>query len=96
MRDLNSMKQANSSGAPIERLLGRAINTPLPKQGVDILNLKKEREFRKKSQARWMKKLGRVSKDSFAMGDPVQVQDMKTMRWSIKGIIDQESGANYN
>ena len=40
-----------------------------------------------------MQKLGRVSKEAFAIGDPVQVQDMKTKPWNIKGIIDQESRA---
>ena len=40
-----------------------------------------------------MKKLGWVSKDSFAIGDPVRVQDMKTKHWIIRGIIDQERRA---
>ena len=37
-----------------------------------------------------MKKLGRVSKDAFVVGDPVRVKDMRIKKWTIKEIIDEE------
>ena len=39
------------------------------------------------AQQRITDRLGRRSKDDFHVGDQVLVQDMKTMKWSIKGKV---------
>ena len=36
-----------------------------------------------------MKKLGRVDRDKFLIGDMVRLQDMKSEKWTLKGIIEE-------
>ena len=35
-----------------------------------------------------MRKLGRVSTDTFNVGDHVRLQNIRTKRWDIRGVVD--------
>ena len=44
--------------------------------------------MRRRAEKKWMKRLRRISRENFLIGDQVHLQNMKTMRWSLKGMVD--------
>ena len=97
MFDLNSMSRSDKSGSPLDLFLGRSVNTMLPNAGNKVVNMRREVEKRKEQQGRWMRRLGRVSRTDFKVGDKVRVQDVRSGEWGLKGevaeVISHDGGS---
>ena len=87
--ELNAMNRADGSGSPLELLMGRTVNSGLPNNGGKSVNLVRDREMRRRAQERWRRKLGRVSKEEFMIGDLVSLHHIKSKKWNIKGMVDE-------
>ena len=46
-------------------------------------------KFRSMKRQKLAKRRGRKSSDTFKKGDPVRIQNPKTNKWDIKGIIQE-------
>ena len=89
MFELNSMTRQDKTGAPIDLLLGRLVNSLLPNAGNKIISIKREVEQRRLQQERWMRKLGRTSSAEFQPGDKVHIQNVKSGEWDLKGVVEE-------
>ena len=77
----------SGQGSALERFFGRNVGTyqiELVKRRIDHAMLIAKREEAQKKTA---EKLGRRSKDEFKVGDKVLCQDMRSLKWVIKGEI---------
>ena len=84
---INQHQAQDGSGSPSERFFRRHIRTGLPKlirkelQHEDLMRIRSEK------QQKAAKKKGKISADSFELGDDVRIQNMATRRWDKSGII---------
>ena len=83
---LNSLV-TSGQGSALQRFFGRNVGTyqmELFKKKIDHAKLIAKRS---EMQQKTAEKLGRRSKDQFKVGDKVLCQNMKTMKWTIRGEV---------
>ena len=74
-------------GSPFERFFGRNVGTYQPQLFRRKIDHARMIARRSEAQMKIANRLGRRSKDEFHVGDEVLVQDMKTLKWTIKGTV---------
>ena len=82
---INQHQAQDSSGSPSERFFKRHIRSGLPKiirkelQHEDLMRIRSEK------QQKAAKKKGKLSADTFELGDEVRIQNAATKRWDKSG-----------
>ena len=77
----------SGQGSALQRFFGRNVGTyqmELVKRKIDHAKLIAKRSV---VQQKVADRLGRRSKDDFKLGDNVLAQNMKTMKWTIRGEV---------
>ena len=86
---INQHQAQDGSGSPSERFFRRQIRTNLPKlirkelQHEDLMRIRSEK------QQKAARKKGKMSSDTFELGDDVRIQNMATRHWDKSGVIKE-------
>ena len=84
----------SGQGSALQRFVGRNVGTyqmELVKRKIDHAKLIAKRS---EVQQKVADRLGRRSKDDFKLGDKVLAQNMKTMKWTIRGEVVESREAD--
>ena len=94
MFDVNNHEAINGSGTPNERFFLRGIRSGLPNSFKKHLKADDLMKIRAAKQMKAAVKKGKMSADSFSVGDSVRIQDMKSKRWNRSGTIKESRTSN--
>jgi hypothetical protein len=84
---INAREQAAGAGSPLARFLGHGVRSGLPNSLDRSYNLKKSLEIRAVMHQQRVARPGRVSKETYKIGETVLVQDVKSKLWNKRGVI---------
>merc|ERR1711888_247865 len=89
VRETNNTARAGMDCTPADLFSGRVVRSNTPASARRTIDLAKARKKRVDDQLRIRKRLGRgrLSSEIFAVGDRVRLQDPKSLRWSVTGVV---------
>ena len=87
--ETNHRVRSGMECTPAELFSGRVVRSNTPASSRRTIDLAKARKKRMEDQLRIRRKLGRgkLSSEIFMKGDKVRLQNPKTLRWSVTGIV---------
>ena len=84
---INNHVQSDGSGTAAQRFFRRGVRTRLPNSIVREIDHRQLIQKRHEKQVKIATAKGRTSKDVFMNDDKVVIQDHKTGKWTLKGVI---------
>ena len=89
VRETNNTARAGMDCTPADLFSGRVVRSNTPASARRTIDFAKARKKRMDDQLRIRRKLGRgkLSSETFMIGDRVRLQDPKSLRWSVTGIV---------
>ena len=87
--DINNHESVDGSGTPNERYFLRGIRSGLPNSFKKNLKAEDLMKIRASKQMKAALKKGKMSSDSFEVGDSIRVQDMRSKKWNRSGVIKE-------
>ena len=89
VRETNNTARAGMDCTPADLFSGRVVRSNTPASARRTIDLAKARKRRMDDQLRIRKRLGRgrLSSEIFVIGDRVRLQNPKSLRWSVTGIV---------
>ena len=87
--ETNNTARTGMDCTPADLFSGRVVRSNTPASARRTIDLAKARKKRTDDQLRIRKRLGRgkLSMETFVVGDHVRLQDPKTLRWSVIGVV---------
>ena len=89
VRETNNTARAGMDCTPADLFSGRVVRSNTPASARRTIDLAKARKKRMDDQLRIRRRLGRgkLSSEIFVIGDRVRLQNPKSLRWSVTGIV---------
>ena len=84
---INNHVQNDGTGTAAQRFFRRGVRTRLPNSIVREIDHRQLIQKRHEKQVKIATEKGRTSKDIFMNDDKVVIQDHKTGKWTLKGVI---------
>ena len=92
VNEINHTVRSGMACTPAELFMRRVVCSSTPASARRTIDLAKARTKRVEDQLRIRRRLGRgrLSTETFMKGDRVRLQNPKTLRWSITGVVTDD------